>query len=53
MARQIKAQDFATAHEYEQAKRQHRKADKTKRQSPQGRGGFKLQPVAPAIGCEE
>lgn len=53
MARQVKAQDFATAHEYEQAKREQRKAARTKRQSPQGRGGFQFQPVAPAIGCEE
>lgn len=53
MARQIKPQDFATAHEYEQAKRQQRNADQTKRQSPQGRRGFQFQPVAPAIGCEE
>ena len=53
MARQIKAQDFSTPYEFEQAKRQHRKADKAKRQSPQGRRGFQFQPVAPAMGCEE
>lgn len=51
--RQVKASDFATAHEFEAAKRQQRKADQNKRKSPQGRRGFQFQPVAPAIGCEE
>ncbi|WPJ20583.1 hypothetical protein vBPFY1MI_100 [Pseudomonas phage vB_PF_Y1-MI] len=51
--RQVKASDFASAHEFEAAKRQQRKADKAKRQSPLGRGNFQFQPVAPATGCEE
>lgn len=51
--RQLKASDFATAREYEQAKRDQRRASVTKRQSPNGRRGFEFQPVAPAIGSEE
>lgn len=51
--RQLKASDFATAHEYEQHKRQQRKASATRRQSPEGRRGFEFQPVAPAVGVEE
>ena len=37
MARQVKASDFATAYEYEQAKKQARKAATGKRNSPTGR----------------
>jgi hypothetical protein len=51
--RQLKASDFATAFEYEQAKRQQRKASQTKRQSTNGRRGFEFQPVAPAMGCDD
>lgn len=51
--RQLKASDFATAREYEQAKREQRRASQTKRQSPNGRRGFEFQPVAPAMGCDE
>lgn len=51
--RQLKASDFETAHEYEQAKRQQRTMARTKRQSPNGRRGFEFQPVAPAMGSDE
>jgi len=51
--RQLKASDFATAHEYEQAKRQLRKGDKVKRASTSGRRSFEFQPVAPAMGADE
>lgn len=51
--RQLKASDFANARDYEQAKRDQRRASQTKRQSPVGRRGFEFQPVAPAIGTEE
>lgn len=42
MARPVKASDFATAYEYEQAKKQQRKAAQGKRQSPEGRKGYSL-----------
>ncbi|ATW58306.1 hypothetical protein CNR37_00099 [Pseudomonas phage ventosus] len=51
--RQLKVSDFANAREYEQAKREQRRASQTKRQSPNGRGKFEFQPVAPAVGTEE
>lgn len=51
--RQLKAADFATAREYEQAKRDQRRASVNKRQSPNGRRGFEFQPVAPAMGSDE
>lgn len=43
--RQVKASDFATAFEYEQAKKALRKGDKVKRQSTNGRRGFELAKV--------
>lgn len=53
--RQVKASDFATAHEFETAKRQQRKASKARRLSPTAGKGrdYKFQAVAPATGTEE
>lgn len=51
--RQLKASDFATDFEYQQAKRQQRQQDRNKRQSTNGRRSFEFQPVAPAVGAEE
>jgi hypothetical protein len=42
MARQVKASDFATAYEYEQAKKENRKAAQVKRSSPNGRRSYSL-----------
>jgi hypothetical protein len=42
MARPVKANEFATAYEYEQAKKQERKQAQGKRHSPNGRKGFSL-----------
>lgn len=53
MSRPVKASEFANDREYEQAKRQHRRASQNKRQSPNGRRGYEFQPVAPAVGVEE
>lgn len=42
MARPVKASDFATAYEYEQAKKQERQQAQGKRNSPNGRKGYSL-----------
>lgn len=42
MARPIKASDFNTAFEYEQAKKQARKQSQAKRSSPEGRRSYNM-----------
>ena len=42
MARPVQATEFANDYEYQQAKRQARKASQTKRQSTNGRKAFNL-----------
>lgn len=42
MARPVKANEFNTAYEYEQAKKEARKAAQGKRSSPNGRRSYSL-----------
>lgn len=53
MSRKATVNDFATAREYEQHKKDSRKASRNRRQSSTGRRSFEFQPVAPAMGVEE
>lgn len=40
--RKLTIKDFATAHEFEAHKREVRKNDRSRRQSPQGRKGYNI-----------
>ena len=42
MSRPVKANEFATAYEYEQAKKEARKAAQGKRSSPNGRRSYSV-----------